>query len=134
MELEALPPCKKNFYLHAAKHMHEVEEDGARYPATNPHPQRKARLRKKLGGRRARRVGLRGSGGGEGGRGGGGGINGRTLFKRTMRSVSEQLTEKARNNNSRTQGMGSTSSPARATAIGKWSAKSATGDSRMQRW
>eukprot|EP00971_Amphidinium_carterae_P340439 6478785-Amphidinium_carterae.1 len=48
---------KWSFYLDAAKRMQEVDGDVARQAAA--HPQPKARLRRKLGGRRARRVGLR---------------------------------------------------------------------------
>eukprot|EP00971_Amphidinium_carterae_P209882 4163157-Amphidinium_carterae.1 len=43
-----------HFDLDAAKHMQEVDEDVARHAAAHPHPQRKARLRRKLGGRTAR--------------------------------------------------------------------------------
>eukprot|EP00971_Amphidinium_carterae_P167857 3325626-Amphidinium_carterae.2 len=47
-----------NFYLDAAKRMQEVDEDIARCGGS-PHTERKAKLRKKLGARQARRVGLR---------------------------------------------------------------------------
>eukprot|EP00971_Amphidinium_carterae_P337536 6474390-Amphidinium_carterae.1 len=102
--------------------MQEFEEDVARHAWTHPHPQRKTRLRRKLVGRRARRVGLRGT------RSNLLSVaeeeacnaflakvwnhpdsdqyvkNGRAVFTHTMRSESEQLTEKARSETFRAQG------------------------------
>eukprot|EP00971_Amphidinium_carterae_P023053 454631-Amphidinium_carterae.1 len=47
--------------LGCAKHMQEVDADVARHAADHPHPQRTAKHRRKFGGRRARRVGFRGT-------------------------------------------------------------------------